>query len=688
LTFRRRLPLPRYRIEWLGDSRPYTNACPACGSARAKRAILRARASSHLARWLRLRRPITLLACPECESVFCDRLKSLAYERQTRHPWAADFYVEQGAAIDALIEPIARLATEPVHRLLELGCGYGFALDAAQRLFGWESLGMDPSPLAAAGREVLGVSIQSGYASAQSALGGRFGLVYASEVIEHVEAPDQFLRICQAHLAPDGVLALSTPDAHSIRRDTPPSTLLPALSLGHHLVLFSVKGLAQALRRAGFGHCSVLADGPRLIAYASQRSLQFDTRKALDRSLYRRYLQMLLERSELPLALGIGVRTRLLKELTHSAEYAAAQVAFVELASVIESERQIPVSTESTALLSERIREAGLRARSGVPWCMPVIHYCRGMIELNHLRDHATAARWFESARQLAAACRAVYTAGGMDDGETATLERESHRHALLALSYSDPQAAITRVGDLDDPELAEASWRALVIHLIERGELEQACSAASHALDPNLTWLADGYLALHRTGDIVGAQHAFEGLRAPHAELEPLATQGLMLACTQVDPDRVSEAVERGGLSPTLIEVLFMRLVDLGHVGAAQRLEPMLALHDTWPVQSRIGLIRMLGGAPAEGAIRLLRAFVLARRTGSGASDGDCAQIKYREVLARLQAGDADGAARAAAELLSPEASRWVPAPVREQLVALLEEHPQVRSAVAALAS
>jgi hypothetical protein len=90
-----------------------------------------------------------------------------------------------------------------------------------------------------------------------------------------------------------------------------------------------------------------------------------------------------------------------------------------------------------------------------------------------------------------------------------------------------------------------------------------------------------------------------------------------------------------------------------------------------------------MLGGAPAEAAVRLLRAFALARRTGSGASDAESAQIKYREVLARLQAGDADGAASAATELLSPHAAGWVPAAVSAELNTLLIAHSAVRSKV-----
>ena len=97
-------------------------------------------------------------------------------------------------------------------------------------LFGWRTVGVDPSPLAAAGKTALDLDIRPIYADADTALGGPFDVVYGSEVIEHVPTPHDFLKICRAHLAPGGVLVLTTPDGDDIRPDVPASALLPILS--------------------------------------------------------------------------------------------------------------------------------------------------------------------------------------------------------------------------------------------------------------------------------------------------------------------------------------------------------------------------------------------------------------------------------------------------------------------------
>src|SRR5688572_18636012 len=43
------------------------------------------------------------------------------------------------------------------------------------------------------------------------ALGQRFDTIIASEVIEHLENPGEFLRSCLEHLTPDGRVVLTTP---------------------------------------------------------------------------------------------------------------------------------------------------------------------------------------------------------------------------------------------------------------------------------------------------------------------------------------------------------------------------------------------------------------------------------------------------------------------------------------------
>jgi SAM-dependent methyltransferase len=677
-----------YELSWLRGQRPQSKtACPVCGSRRSKTTILRARRRG-LLHWLRSPRKLALAACPDCDSLFYEHVTAPAYERPAKHAWATEFYVEQGAAIDALIEPIARLAGRPIGRLLELGCGYGFSLDAGRRLFGWQVLGIDPSPLAAAGSRDLRVPIVAAYAGSDENPDSSFDLVYASEVIEHVGQPREFLQICKARLAGDGVLILTTPDADCIRPETPAATLLPALSLGHHLTLFSRRGLAQALTEAGFSAVAIHADGPRLVAYAANQPFDFDPLRRLDRRLYREYLNAVLQRDDLSVSLLIGLSSRLLKDLTHAGDYSAAKGLFDSLAQLIERERGISIAAPAVDALTEKLEQVGLSGRSGAPWCLPGIFYCRGMIELNHAADHANAAIWFDASARIAAACRAAYAAAGIDDGETAVLQHQAEENAILALSFADPAAAIERLRDrAPRGEFAAKMWQALVIRLIDRGELEFATAAAAASSEPHLVMLAAGFMALHRHADAAAARRDFAALRSADGALAELAATGQLLAATELDPEAVADAAERGGLSGWLVEALFNRLADLGHVAQALRLEKMLVQPQTWQIQSRLGLLKLLASAPAGAIENLTQAFALARLPGSGASDAECCQLKIREALARLMVQDAEGAARAAAELLDPQTT-WAVPQARTEMRALLADHPAVRTVIERLVS
>src|SRR5437660_1592143 len=80
-----------------------------------------------------------------------------------------------------------------VPRYLAVGGGFGVGLDFAQRAFGWEAHGIDPSPLAREGRRLLGIDIESRYLSAAGSGTGSYDAIAALEVLEHVDKPYEFL---------------------------------------------------------------------------------------------------------------------------------------------------------------------------------------------------------------------------------------------------------------------------------------------------------------------------------------------------------------------------------------------------------------------------------------------------------------------------------------------------------------
>ncbi len=98
---------------------------------------------------------------------------------------------------------------------LDVGCGAGLLAEPLARL-GATVTGIDATPeVIAVAREhaaAMGLAIDYRAGDVQQ-LDGRFDLITCMEVIEHVADPAAFVRALAAHLAPGGLLIMSTPNA-------------------------------------------------------------------------------------------------------------------------------------------------------------------------------------------------------------------------------------------------------------------------------------------------------------------------------------------------------------------------------------------------------------------------------------------------------------------------------------------
>ena len=97
---------------------------------------------------------------------------------------------------------------------LDVGCGAGLLAEPLARL-GAEVTAVDAAPelIAAARAHAAGARLAIDYrAVGVEAVGGRFDLVTAMEVVEHVADPRAFVASLAERLAPGGLLILSTPN--------------------------------------------------------------------------------------------------------------------------------------------------------------------------------------------------------------------------------------------------------------------------------------------------------------------------------------------------------------------------------------------------------------------------------------------------------------------------------------------
>jgi len=136
-------------------------------------------------------------------------------------------------------------------RVLDVGCGYGFLLEALERA-GYEAHGIEVSAYAAeqARRRIRGQVIQQGAEEPFPFPGGHFDAVTLLDVIEHLAGYPAALASCARCLRPGGKLFVITLNAQSLARP-----LLGRRWAWHqdptHVHMFSARMLRQGLEAAG-----------------------------------------------------------------------------------------------------------------------------------------------------------------------------------------------------------------------------------------------------------------------------------------------------------------------------------------------------------------------------------------------------------------------------------------------------
>ncbi|MFA6570102.1 MAG: class I SAM-dependent methyltransferase [Bacteroidota bacterium] len=135
-------------------------------------------------------------------------------------------------------------------RLLDIGTGGGFLLEEAQRC-GFQAEGIEPSKSAVSYCRSKGLKVTRSLLKDNLFRTKYFNIISASHVLEHVEDPNDFLKICRELLANDGYMFLSqTNYTGSIPK------LLGKYWEGwmpnEHYTHFSPRGIQYVLEKCGF----------------------------------------------------------------------------------------------------------------------------------------------------------------------------------------------------------------------------------------------------------------------------------------------------------------------------------------------------------------------------------------------------------------------------------------------------
>lgn len=195
----------------------------------------------------------------------------------------------------------------PTPRVLEIGCGGAVVLRslADDHI---SCVGIDPSPIAIQAVKDTEIELISDFFPNQLN-GQEFDFIFNADVLEHVEDPLDFLRICSDHLVDDGLLLVSVPDCTTSIRIGDVS-----MALHQHLSYFDVESLKRVFQEAGFADVSVeqAEYGGSLYAVGKKRRSRHD--KEVRIGNYEQILNQFFQRA----SSSVSVVETLVKDLLHS----------------------------------------------------------------------------------------------------------------------------------------------------------------------------------------------------------------------------------------------------------------------------------------------------------------------------------------------------------------------------------
>lgn len=431
--------------------------------------------------------------CTDCGSL---RLVGSEHEYPSTDE-GIDDHLEAGAGIEAIANAIAQAGHGTVRRFLDIGCYYGFGVHLAEQLFGWEAIGVEPSLAGERGRKELGVDIRAGLLGEVGDI-GRFDLILASEVLEHVNEPVDLLCRIRDLLADGGRLVLTTPAAEVVAPGN--VEMLQALSPGDHRFLASAEGLRILLGKAGFRHHEVTRRGATLHAVASVTALEPIRRVQVDLRDLVAYYDRAADAAPPGTALAAGMSARHFRTAAMIGDFATAEKSFPRARDSLFALRGFDLDDPETCI-------AQLRGGGRPPWSLAGSAYSAGMLALVGRSDPANAAAYFELGAEAAESWTRV---NGVLEIDLWNLRQQSLGHHCISLARCDPERSVRaaeRLSEVLDPAIAADAdrlvwWNTRLFNeLVAAGHLDVATELLP-AVEQSVEMLAGSTdLEYRRTG-------------------------------------------------------------------------------------------------------------------------------------------------------------------------------------------
>ncbi len=353
-----------------------------------------------------------LYRCTSCESLFYYPSPLMHSREET--PWeSAKWYAERGANllfyaevlahIRSFIKTLPRKNRPGTVDILEAGGSFGFLMDMASVLFGWNVSGVDPSPCAQQGSRELGrETVRSRLEDAR--FEKRFDVVVGVQLIEHIQEPRALMSSISHLVKEDGLVVLTTPDASV-------EDLGAEYSPGEHHILFSQKGLVSLLEAAGFMsrrfftttvHTIMGVAAAKNPLPALRNTPTSLNESAASKQMALEYLMKRILSGSHTGPLGIGLYFRLFELLVNEGRYAEADAHVRTLETLMGKEGH-----ESHHSFTVRMFDTMAAAKTAAdyvtagPGCFAPYLFYKGILNLNYRRDRAAAGACFKYAARL-----------------------------------------------------------------------------------------------------------------------------------------------------------------------------------------------------------------------------------------------------------------------------------------------